>query len=196
MFKKEVNRIRSWISNLIKTQNYYINIDDMDYELWTSFENNIEKIIEEMKKDINNLKENNVKYEELYKNLKDKFYYITDDALFCLSTAEYLYQYNKNSFIDYAPIVVEFSKVFEIELNNVLGYEKNKTLGQIITQSSNLIDSSHCNILDYIEEIRIIRNGSAHTGVSTEAKVDKLRKIIFESDILYKISKIEHLVKE
>lgn len=53
-----------------------------------------------------------------------------------LYTAEYLYIYNFDSIIDFAPIAIEYSKVIEYQLNCIdksrKMYEKEKTLCTIL----------------------------------------------------------------
>lgn len=189
-YKEQINSTRNWISELIKCQNNII-IDDFDKGSWNDFENEIEKIIKRMKLDASNSK---VKYKDIYANLKEDFKLISEEALVFLSTAEYLYQYNKNNFIDFAPIVVEFSKVFEVELNNLIKTQKKKTLGQILADESIRNSMMFSAILDEIEVIKEIRNGSAHTGLSTKERVEDIRKKIYETNLLKEIIDLKKFI--
>lgn len=135
-FKIKSIKAREWVVDLIKCQNNNQNINDLQSKSWEIFDRNIENIIQKMKNEID---DEVVNYDNILKEYENKFNNISHKALHCLSTAEYLYQSNKNSFIDFAPIIVEFSKTFEIELNEVLRKTFNKknilTLGQILFDS-------------------------------------------------------------
>lgn len=180
---KQIYSTRKWIIELIQCQND-ITIDDLDEEAWLNFEIRVKDILEEMKLEAN---KSNIKYEDICANLKEKFSYISKEAFSFLSTAEYLFQYNKENFIDFSPIVVEFTKVFEVELNRVLKTKKNKTFGEILSDEFMRKSMLLSSILDDIEEFRKIRNGSAHTGLCTKEKVEILRTKIYKTNILKQI---------
>lgn len=187
-FKIQSITARQWMEELIKSKQKYENIDDLDNKSWAEFEKSIQNIIEEMKADA---KKTNVNYNEIYLYNEDIFKKLSKEALACLSTAEYLYQCNKESLIDFAPIVVELSKVFEIELNLVLKYPNSKTLGQILLDESIIDSYMLAEILDEVEKIRVLRNGSAHISLSKKKKVDEIRNIIYNTDILNKLTELK-----
>lgn len=47
-------------------------------------------------------------------------------------------------------------------------------LGQILVDKSIRDSMMFATIIDQVEEIRIIKNGSAHTGASTKEKVERI----------------------
>lgn len=182
-FKNQIHTTRRWIVGLVNYQNL-IKSKDIDENSWSAFESKIEEIIEEMKSEAN---KSNVKYEDICRKLNDRFEFLSKQALSFITTAEYLYQHNKNNFIDFAPIVVEFSKVFEVELNRLLKTKRDRTLGEILHDKSIRDSMELAHLLDNIEEIVEIRNCSAHTGQCTIEKLEVLRNKIYEQNLLEQI---------
>lgn len=98
-----------------------------------------------------------------------------------MATAEYLFQHHKDSTIDFAPIMVEFCKVVENELR-ILLKQDNLTLGQAIQQIEQFKINPLIKELSKLKEIYLCRNGSAHTGVSTKEKVERIRELLIGSN--------------
>jgi hypothetical protein len=117
---------------------------------------------------------------------------LSNKGLEFLSTGEYLFSLHSNSEIDFAPIIVAFSKSVEVELNHFLkrkGWRNKKelTLGQVKFQleKGKLIEDSW--MLENLSELIKFRNGSAHTGTSTREIVQKVKNLIFNQGLLEKI---------
>ncbi|GEM_PF-3983634 len=182
--KIESLKSREWMKELIILKNKYEKINDLHNKSWGQFELNVEKILNKMKKET---ADKTVDFKEIYEFNKKKFNGISEKALTCLTTGEYLYQCNKGNYIDFSPVIVELSKVFEIELNIVLRNNKHKTLGQILSNQSIGYNNICTDILDNVEKIRKIRNDSAHVGVLKQVEVENIRNMIYEKDTLLKL---------
>lgn len=181
--KFRANKVRKWATQLFDAQD---DISDID-EDWDKFENKILEVIEVMKEevpkkfDINNIR----------KQINSKFYYLNEKSKQFLYTAEYLYNYNLDSIIDFAPIAVEYSKVIECQLNyidkNRRKYEKEKTLGTILY---NIDKINNKDIYVDLKQLVHLRNLSAHTGNCKKEDVDVIREIVYKLiPILNKVKK-------
>ncbi|XZL10173.1 hypothetical protein ACSXBF_02130 [Clostridium perfringens] len=126
-----------------------------------------------------------VSFTEIESSLISKYPNMSKKALKFLTTGEYLYRINENQYVDYAPIMIEYCKVVELELNNYLKnkgvIQDEKMLGYInkIIQNSNMYD-----VKKYLSDIVKYRNESAHTGSVDREKVEYIREILFEKDFL------------
>lgn len=176
-------KMRAWASDLIKLQstgNHGYRIEDSkDY--WRWFESNMDSILARMKEDA---KDSNVSYKSIESELKKKYSKLNSKALACLSSGEYLYQVYKDNIIDFAPIVVEYTKVFEIELNSILNPSSSKMLKELADYTGKVSKVKNSNFTTHLGRVIEIRNGSAHTGLSPLKKLEELRDIIFKDDCL------------
>ncbi|SER92670.1 hypothetical protein SAMN04487944_1132 [Gracilibacillus ureilyticus] len=139
-------------------------------------------------------KDSNVDYIQLKEKIEKRFPNLHPDSLEFLTTGEYLYQVHQDNIIDFAPIVVEFSKVVENELNhslknhNIINKKQSLTLGQIYHKFNNVSIKNWPNIHEFLELVIKLRNGSAHTGKSTKSKVNSLRNMLFNDNWLQLIT--------
>jgi hypothetical protein len=183
--KREINEVREWALNLIKLQNRYTKNEETILES----EEDWRVILKEMHNiaiAMINAQENKVEIQEIKSKFKQKYPKLSQDGLEFLTTGEYLYQIHKDNEIDFAPVMVEFSKVIETELNHLLRKQKlinskqNLTLGQINHNLTKIKIANLPDITNFLDQLVFYRNGSAHTGQSTREKVEKVRKMILE----------------
>lgn len=107
------NYVRQWASKLLILQNNsgQLNLDENDD--WKSYENEMESILNEMGKIINR---DSVLFQNASQFVNSSFIHLDLKSKEFLITAEVLYEIHKASVIDFAPIVVEYSKVVENQL--------------------------------------------------------------------------------
>ncbi|MFF2499576.1 tetratricopeptide repeat protein [Peribacillus sp. NPDC058075] len=190
--QKDINKIQKWALELLKLQNKS-SLDESnlldDEKNWESFSIQMQHISDLMKSE-SNIKE--LGFQEVKNSLIQMFPNLSKKSLEFLSTGEYLFSLHSTSEIDFAPIIVSYSKSIEVELNRLLkrmewGNKKELTLGQIKHQleKGKLVGVSW--LLGYLSEVINIRNGSAHTGTSTREVVIKVKSIIFQQGLLEKI---------
>lgn len=176
-FAKQNTKMRTWMTKFIQYKELNSDINDLNTSSWGRFEKHIDKTLFAMKE---YSKDTEIKFENIKNNHSIKFSKLSPKALECLNTAEYLYQSNKNSSIDFAPLVIEFSRIFEIELNYALNLKKEKTLGQII--NTKILELNSLNL--ELEKIRLIRNNAAHTSIVSVDTVNELRNLIYKTKII------------
>lgn len=172
---------RQWLQQLLKIQSVDID-EDINPAAWVSFEKQIDRIIEDMKKTSGkNIREANISYVE------KTYPHLSPAAKDFLATAETLYELNKNIAIDFAPIAVEYGKVLETQLRIIVkndsGFEDMRTMGELLRNLQN--PYTH-----YIKEMRIvynIRNQSAHSAVLTIEDIEEIRDIFYKKDLLNKL---------
>lgn len=181
------NSIRKWASDLMVLQNESLNYDLDDEHCWEQFE-------EQMNQVILNMKESTVHNEELLSDIKQNiegtYPDLIDKAKELLRTANYLYELNKDALIDFAPIIVEYSKIVEVQLRFKLRdflSSKEKMLGQIIGKIYNDNIVPYTDNLENLKNVNDLRKDSAHTGVLTIYDADKVRRILFEDGLLVSI---------
>lgn len=183
--ESKVNQVKNWAISLLKLQNRcddFLNFNSE--EDWKVIERQMHEIAQHMIKeeDLNS----SMDYMDINKNFKNKYPNLHEKSLSFLSTGEYLLKVHENDFIDYAPIMIEFCKVVETELNivlkltNVINKKRDHTLGQILVELEKKNPFGWIKFLPILREILNYRNGSAHTGKSTREKVIRIRSIIFE----------------
>jgi tetratricopeptide (TPR) repeat protein len=192
-FEKEILDVKEWAIRLIKLQGRCfdkennINLNEAD---WRVIMKQMHEIAIEMK---NNSQTDDGNFDLLKNNFKGKFPNISEEGLAFLTTGEYLYQAHKEGTLDFAPIMVEFSKVIETELNRLFKKKQlikkkdNLTLGQLQYTIKNIKISNVPELYQFLDEVVSHRNGSAHTGLSTRKKVEKIRELIFDKRWLEKI---------
>jgi tetratricopeptide (TPR) repeat protein len=185
-YEKEISEVRDWALNLIKLQNRCvkendeINLNEAD---WRVIMKQMHEIALEMRESI--LVDSKL-FDNYKRDFKTAFPKISDEALTFLSTGEFLYQVHQSSHLDFAPIMVEFSKVVEVELNRLFLKKRLRkknnflTLGQLRHTINTMKISNLPNLDDFLDTIVTYRNGSAHTGSSTKEKVEKVRALILD----------------
>ncbi|WP_147534525.1 tetratricopeptide repeat protein [Bacillus marasmi] len=174
--ESQTSALRQWAIELMKIQGDEEEIEDSQ---WEGFATKIELVISQMLSET----KSNLKPDDYLNKIKSTFPKFEPHSIEFLATAEYLFELNKNSFIDFAPIMVEYCKVIELELCVLLGNKK-LTLGQSIR----VIEDKKIKPLIYqisnLKEIYLYRNGSAHTGKSTRRKIEIVRELLFEKNML------------
>lgn len=181
----QLGKVKEWALSLIQAQdrcNEFVN-SNFEGKEWIDFEKELQKIAEQMK-EIKS-KDSLISFIEIEEYFKSRYKNISEKALKFLSTGEYLYKINKDEYVDYAPIMIEYCKVVELELNNYLKkqgvIQKQRMLGNI----NNLLkNGDFYKITKYLEEIVRYRNESAHTGSVTRDKVKYIRDILFNDGFL------------
>lgn len=181
---RKKNVVRSWAVELMKIQGIEEKIGEWQ---WEEFEEKIDLIIKKMMKE----SKGSAKFYDFKNKLRNTFPKFDEKSIEFLSTAEYLYEINKDSYIDFAPIMVEYCKVIELELRILLGY-KDRTLGQSIKLIEEKGINPLFNHIYTLNEIYQYRNGSAHVGLSTQEKVKKVREIYFQKDLLSVIHSLKN----
>jgi tetratricopeptide (TPR) repeat protein len=194
-FEKELSEERDWSLKLMKLQNRLMNENekvDLNEADWRVIMKQMHDIATEMKRSSQDM---NNSYEVIRKNFAKKFTTISEEGLSFLSTGEFLYQHHKDDYLDFAPIMVEYSKVVETELNrlfrvkNLISKNESLTLGQLQAKLRKTKISNLPDIHFFLEKIVHHRNGSAHTGLSTRVKVEKIRALLLEEGWLSLILK-------
>ncbi|TWT27736.1 hypothetical protein [Planomicrobium sp. CPCC 101110] len=192
--KEGVREANQSLVKLVHLQNQYTYTkkeEDLTEEEWRAILNQIHEIALEMK---DRSKTDTVDYQVIKIEFKVRYPKLSEKGLNFLSTGEYLYQVHKGIDFDYAPIMVEFSKVIERELNLLLEkmqLGKNLTLGNInylVADKKILVDKLR-GIGSFLTELVKYRNGSAHVGESTQAKVEKVRSLLFDEGWIERIIK-------
>lgn len=173
ILKSRVNNVREWAIQLFDAQDAILDIDND----WDTFENKMISIINEMKKEIPS--DYNIK--SIRKDIRSRFYYLDETSKDFLCTAEYLYKYNSSSFIDFAPIAIEYSKVIECYLNDIIKkiYRLNKsmTLGNILY---NVDKFNYSKLYSLLKDLINLRNKAAHTGICNIENIEFIRNIVYD----------------
>lgn len=178
------NYVRQWASKLLILQNNSgkLNLDENDD--WKSYENEMESILNEMGKIINR---DSVLFQNASQFVNSSFIHLDLKSKEFLITAEVLYEIHKASVIDFAPIVVEYSKVVENQLRTLLGTRipsNQKTLGGVLfTINTNHIAPYNSYLTD-LYKVNRLRKSGAHTGVLGKNDVDEIRKILYQNNLL------------
>lgn len=171
--------IRQWAQSLMVIQNKHSNLHLLDDE---AFYKEMDLIIEEMKTDASS----SLSYEEFISRTKKDFHFLHSHSQEFLATADYLYDFNKEKLIDFAPVLIEYVKVLENELIQYLKIKNKKmTLGPLIQFiEEKKVDPFYKN-LNELRMIQQLRNSAAHTGQSTLEKVETVRNILFNDLLTY-----------
>lgn len=176
--------IREWARKLLVLQNNseHLNLDENDD--WESYENEMESILNEMGKIINR---NSTIFQNTTYYVNSNYSHLNVKSKEFLITAETLFEIHKTSVIDFAPIVVEYSKVVEKQLRILLGTRipsDQKTLGGVlfIIKTSKL--APYNGYLPDLYKVNKLRKSAAHTGTLGKNDVEKIRKIFFQDNLL------------
>lgn len=179
-------KVREWALDLIKLQDRCYKDDILVIKTeddWRVIENQMISIADAMKSNYSS----DTIYQKIDEEIKKDFDRMNEKSLGFLTTAEYLYQIHKNdSTIDFAPIMIEFCKVVENELNVILKQKKmidkkkNYTLGQLLFELERDRFSLFTKFIPILKTILLYRNGSAHTGSTSIEKTDMVRRLLVE----------------
>lgn len=181
-----LSEVRTWAFELLKLQNRCTKDEKViieNEEDWRVILNKMHHIAIEMK---DSAPKKNVAYKDIHCKFQLNYPNIKSNSLEFLTTAEYLYQIHKENKIDFAPIVLEYSKVIEAELNRYLkelkfiDKKQNLTLGQIHFRLKKIKVSNLIGIEEFLDRLIYFRNGSAHSGQSTLETVEIIRTMILE----------------
>ena len=190
--EKDIEELKGWALKVFRLQSEYIDREQaIDEDDWQAVMQEMHSIALDMKKE----KNGSALYLDVKKKLQNKFEGISDKGLDFLATGEYLYQIHKENEIDFAPVMVEFSKVIETELNRHLAYiglidvKETLTLGSLNWRLRKINVESLSRYQDNLEKLIKFRNGSAHTGQSTREKVEVVRDLIMNTGWLDDILK-------
>ncbi|HCL4447779.1 TPA: SEC-C domain-containing protein [Clostridium botulinum] len=184
---KQRNYFKQWASHLIQLQDNCKNIDLDKISNWEEYESKMDFILEEMKKSIIN---HNEVYSKMDNLISVQFPNLGIEAKKFLVTANLLYDIHQDSIIDFAPIIVEYSKVVEKQLRILLRNQlstSDKMLGQIIGKIDTNSISPYVNYLTDLRAVNKLRKSSAHTGLLTKSDADSMRKILFTNNLLTKL---------
>lgn len=178
---------REWSIKLIELQNNYDESDIGDGDNWNDFSEKMDNIIFELKNSIINETELR---NRILQQVNLDYSTLDVDAKEFLITANMLYEIHENSTIDFAPIIVEYSKVVEKQLRILLSDslpQRTRMLGQIIgyIRDENILPySAYYNDLKEVNDLRKI---SAHTGQLTKIQAIEMRTILFNNNLLNKL---------
>lgn len=169
---KRSGQIRDWAKTLCDIQ------EDLDInQNWGEFENKILKLSESLYKTIK-VKDESKKRTSV---LRKKYPTLEPRAMKFLCTAENLYMTYENDLIDYAPVIIEFCKVVEVELNDTINKItrriKKRTLGELMYT---LKEKGSNYITDQLETLVNIRNKSAHSGECSREDMNLVRSIVLD----------------
>lgn len=182
--KHQKTSFRLWAQQLIQLQDNIDGVDLDDEDEWAKYEEKMNEILIEMSKTIN---KESIVYQQKLAWVNTDFSMLDSDAKGFLVTAEILFEMHKDSTIDFAPIIVEYSKVVEKQLRVKLGTQipsDSHMLGQII----GCISANHIAPYDtYLTDLRAVndlRKRSAHTGTLLKIDVDTMRNILYHNNLV------------
>ena len=190
MAVERTNKMRRWAQSLMQSQknNFCKTLDLDNEENWENFAQAVDSIIENMKNENGN---NSQQYDEILRQTQKKYPRLERTSTDFLATAEYLYSVHKGIRMDFAPIMVEYCKVVEYELKKILEIFTANRMELRFVDMIELVRRNNINKLGNIayklDRIRHLRNGSAHSGLSTEKKVLEVRQLLFDDEIINKI---------
>ena len=175
---------KDMVLRLIKLQDSAQEFNLEEYSDWKRFDEQIGKIITKLEKEAH---KNKKLVNEINRKFNKRFPNLSRNALHFLTTAEVLYEMNKNQEIDFACIIVEYCKVLETQLRVILGkripYDM-KMLGQIVRLISDNNISPYCKYLQQMTIVNEMRKRSAHTGALTRSETETIRSIYFDEGLL------------
>ncbi|MEG0692485.1 MAG: hypothetical protein RR444_05325, partial [Oscillospiraceae bacterium] len=181
------NYFRQWASKLMQLQGTSQQVDLDQPADWSAFEAKMDLVLEEMKSAIIN---HDVLYSSTKADVLANYQHLNSDSQEFLSTANILYDIHQNSYIDFAPIIVEYSKVVEKQLRILLVGQLStgaKMLGQIIGEIDNRSIAPYNSYLIELRTINQLRKDSAHTGRLAKTDADDIRTILFSNGLLNRL---------
>lgn len=188
-YAQTLDKCNEWAISLLKLQNKYEGLT-INENLWSILDSEMTKVIQNMKSE--NFESNEINYKNIKSSIKNKFPKISDKGLEFLTTSEFLFNIHKQDIIDYAPIMVEYCKTIEYELNIFIrrhnithrGDRRKYTLGQLIRKIEKLNGVNLNKLLELLNQLLVFRNGSAHSSESTRKKVEVARDMIINKGLL------------
>lgn len=159
-----------------------------------NYEKNM-KIVEVQKKEKSY---KNVSYNDIYEVVKKKYGFLSENSKNAISSAEYLFQNETTSTIDYSGSYINYVKALEIELRRVFGKMNEKlTFGNLMEKLK--LNPTFKSFVEKIENERVgeVRNLAVHTRPISKHECGKIRKILMEEGWLDRISfLVEETLKE
>ena len=181
------NYFKQWASTLMQIQGNSQQIDLNQPDNWSEFETQMDLVLEQMKKSIIN---HSTLYSDMKIQIMSDFSHLDADSMEFLITANILYDIHKNSFIDFAPIIVEYAKVVEKRLRILLAGRlpaRKNMLGDIIFEIDNQSIVPYNAYLSDLRSINQLRRKSAHTGLLIKADADNMRNILFVNGLVNRL---------
>lgn len=183
IIRKKSGKIREWAIVLTGIQEDLNEDDD-----WEVFESKMLELADSIceKMDSDKFKK------KVLKDIRRKYYTLENKSMNFLSTAEMLYMTYSDELIDFAPIIIEYCKVIEVEINTIFrkiyNSFKNRTLGEI---KYILKNEGNQYLVDKLEKVVSIRNKSAHSGDCSKEDMELIRNTILDEliDILLEMKK-------
>lgn len=185
--KTQKNSIRQWALQLMQLQDSSITLDLNIEDDWFKYEQKMNSILTEMSNVIN---KESILYQEKVAFVNSSYPFLNTDAKEFLITAEILYEMHSSSIIDFAPIIVEYSKVVESQIRALLGNQlpqNLRMLGQIIHFIRQQNISPYNNYLTDLDSVNQKRRDSAHTGRLSKIDADYVRSILYTNNLLNKL---------
>lgn len=178
------NYFKQWASTLMQLQGTSQQVDLDQPAGWSEFESQMDLVLEEMKASIIN---HSALYDRTKAEISSNYPHLAADSQEFLVTANILYNIHQNSFIDFAPIIVEYSKVVEKQLRILLAGNLPtgiRMLGQIIAEIDNNSIAPYNLYLVDLRAVNQLRKDSAHVGRLTKVDADNMRNILFSNGLL------------
>ena len=161
--------------------------NEQQAETIKSLENQLADMLKEAKDDSNN--------EGLFYSISaeysEQYSYLEDVALESLINAEFLYRVHEDhEFMDFAPVIVEFSKALEVQLLKHLEDKKPEAvrykmqLGEIIKAIDDYKVAPYHRSKEKYRLISRIRGESAHVDPKTKADAEQIRDMFYKDGIL------------
>jgi len=175
---------KSLIEKLIKAQNEAETMDLDSPEDWKRFVEQVDVIILNME---TQAKKNKELLAEIASRIKKEYGFLKEAPQKFLITAEALFEIHKGTDIDFACIVIEYVKVCEYQLRQVLSEylsPNDKMLGNILYTISHNGIIPYNRYMDQLNKINTLRKRSAHTGLLTEQDVKTIKDIYFNRRLL------------
>ena len=154
-------------------------IDDENEENidWRAFTASMSKILTKLKAEY----ESQASYSDIRADLQERYPLLCEKSLDSITTGELLFLTNKESIIDFAPIVMAYCIGIEVQLNRIFSSSKrSKSLGDLQREIKKRGDYYN-ELYNLIEIIRVVRNKSAHSGSCSRETVLELRNCLFST---------------
>lgn len=186
--RKALLKVNKWAEEIMNIQDIRVEelIDENEFE---KLENRLLEIANNMKSETSL---NSTTYTKLRRYLLNKYRGIERKSIDFLATGEFLYNANEAHMIDYAPIMLEFCKVIELELNayikKIFNIETYYTLGAL---NKSISKWGNKDLKENLDLITKYRNASAHSGMIDREKVTYVRKLFFEDGFLNELINIK-----
>lgn len=183
LIRRKSGQIREWAIVLTGIQEGFSEDDD-----WEVFETKLLELADSICKKMGSDKV----IKKALKDIKKKYYTLETKSKNFLSTAEMLYMTYSDELIDFAPIIIEYCKVIEVEINTIFkkvyNSFKNHTLGEI---KYILKNEGNQYLVDKLDKVVSIRNKSAHSGDCSKEDMELIRNTILDEliDILLQMKK-------